>query len=135
MMNQMVSMVGPMAHVGAGPHTGMGMEEGMGMVRQGHALDEELGPGLGRGMGMASREKPVSHMAGMEHAPADMEMEKKRVPGFPQDMWMTMDEAVAKPENYGLAPGWSGAVTGMMTLVRILPPEKYEKIMKLIEQS
>ena len=135
MMNQMVSMVGPMAHVGAGMHTGMGMEEGMGMVRQGHALDEELGPGLGRGMGMTAREKPVSHMAGMEHAPAGMEMDKKRVPGFPQDMWMPMDEAVAKPETYGLAPGWSGAVTGMMTLVRILPPEKYEKIMKLIEQS
>lgn len=135
MMNQMVSMVGPMTHVGPGMHTGMGMEEGMGMVRQGHALDEELGPGLGRGMGMTTREKPVSHMAGMDHASAGMEGEKKRVPGFPQDMWMTMDEAVAKPENYGLAPGWSGAVTGMMTLVRILPPAKYDKIMKLIGQS
>jgi hypothetical protein len=98
MMNQMFSMLGPMAHVGSGMHTGMGMEEGMGMVRQGHALDEELGPGLGRGMGMTEREKPVSHMAGMEHTPAGMEREKKRVPGFPQDMWMTMDE-VAKPET------------------------------------
>lgn len=149
MMNQMVSMVGPMAHGGAGVHTGMGMEEGMGMVRQGQAMDEELGPGLGRGMGMAAREKPVSHMAGMEqaqggnehkpgameHEQSGMEMEKKRVPGFPQDMWMPMDEAVAKPETYGLALGWSGAVTGMMTLVRILPPEKYERIMKLIGQS
>ena len=32
---------------------------------------------------------------------------------------MVMDEAVAKPETYGLAPGWSGALMGMMTLVRV----------------
>ena len=25
-----------------------------------------------------------------------------RVPGYPQDMWMLMDEEVAKPETYGL---------------------------------
>lgn len=134
MMNQMVSMVGPMAHVGSGMHTGMGMEEGMGMIREGHATAEELGPGLGRGMGMTMREKPVSNMVGMDMTGVAA-MDKKRVPGFPQDMWMPMDEAVAKPETYGLAPGWSGAVTGMMTLVRILPPEKYEKITKLMRQK
>lgn len=33
-----------------GMQTGLGMEEGMGMIRQGHALSPELGPGLGRGI-------------------------------------------------------------------------------------
>lgn len=58
--------------------------------------------------------------------------ERKRVPGFPQDMWMPMDESVVKPETYGLAKDWSGAVMGMMTLVRVLPPDIYEKVRSLM---
>lgn len=62
------------------------------------------------------------------------------VPGFPQDAYMesrmmAMDEAVAKPENYGLRPGWSGFMQGMMTFVRILPPDIYDKIMALRRQQ
>jgi manganese oxidase len=64
MMNQMVSMVGPMSHAGHGAQTGKGMEEGMGVVRQGHALSEDLGPGMGRGMGMTSQERNVSNIVG-----------------------------------------------------------------------
>ena len=44
---------------------------------------------------------------------------------------MAMDKEVDKPENYGLPAGWSGFVGGMMTLVRVLPPEQYQKIMAL----
>ncbi len=67
MMNQMVSMVGPMAMShGSGSQTGLGMEEGMGVVRQGHALSEDLGPGLGRGMGMTTAEQTVSHAVGQQ---------------------------------------------------------------------
>jgi manganese oxidase len=59
-----------------------------------------------------------------------------RVPLFPQDAYMespmmAMDKEVEKPETYGLPQGWSGFVGGMMTLVRVLPPEQYEKIMEL----
>ena len=142
MMNQMVSMVGPMAHVGQGMHTGMGMGEGMGMVRKGHALSEELGPGLGRGMGMTTRDKRISNVVGAEnheqhelrssHAVGEGE---KRVPGYPQDMWMPMDDLVAKPETYGMASGWSGATMGMMTTVRVLPPKMYSEVMKLIKEG
>jgi FtsP/CotA-like multicopper oxidase with cupredoxin domain len=53
---------------------------------------------------------------------------KRAVPGYPQEMWMTMDEMYDKPENYGLRKGWSGAMMGMMTLVRVLPPELFDKI-------
>lgn len=134
MMNQMISMVGPMAHGGHGLQTGLGMEEGMGMVRQGNALSPELGPGLGRGMGMTTYEKPVSNLAGQSaehahHTPA------KRVPGYPQDMWMTMDDAVAAPETYGMAPGWTGAMMGMMTVVRVLKPDMYQKVTALMSKA
>ncbi len=61
--------------------------------------------------------------------------EKKKIPGYPQDMWMTMDHIFAKPENYGLRRGWSGALGGMMTIVRVLPPENYDQIMQMIQQK
>jgi hypothetical protein len=44
-------------------------------------------------------------------------------------MWMTMDDAVASPETEGMAPGWTGAMMGMMTVVRVLPPDRYDAIM------
>ena len=63
-----------------------------------------------------------------------------RVPLFPQDAFMegpmmAMDKDVDKPEVYGLPEGWSGFVGGMMTLVRVLPPDKYDKIMDLKAQQ
>jgi manganese oxidase len=152
MMNQMVSMVGPMAHGGNGLHAGGSMPEGMGIPRRGDALAEEKGPVLGRGIGVGSDlERAISNIAtgsvlaqqeGHEgHAAASgdpMEMypkddpEKKKVPGYPQDMWMPEDAPYArKPENYGLRKGWSGAMMGMMTLMRVLPEEVYDKIMDL----
>ena len=40
-----------------------------------------------------------------------------------------MDEPFAdKPECDGLRPGWSGAMMGMMTLVRVLEPAPYDRI-------
>ena len=164
MMNQMVSMVGPMMETGHGMRTGMGMEEGMGMLRQGSAMSEENGPSLGRSIGIgAAHEKPTTNMPlstpaaeampgmtrkmqnmpGMSHnmqnmRGMNMEMENKNpalVPGYPQDMFMPMDEMFAKPETYGLRKGWSGGVMGMMTLVRVLPAELYDKIMELRKQQ
>lgn len=143
MMNQMVSMVGPMSHMGSGLQTGAGMEEGMGMIRQGHALSEELGPALGRGLGeAATRERNVTHMVGQaanqqsghqHHAQSDDSA--KQVPGFPQDMWMVMDEMFVKPETYGLRKDWTAAMMGMMTLVRVVAPELYDEIAELKKQQ
>jgi FtsP/CotA-like multicopper oxidase with cupredoxin domain len=137
MMNQMVSMVGPMSHGGEGMHTG-GMEEGMGMVRAGGATAEELGPALGRSLGHGTeRERATTNMLGRtdsapaagtsqghaHHAPA-----AKRIPGFPQDMWMPMDHLIDKPETYGLRSEWTASMMGMMTLVRVLPPDLFDEI-------
>lgn len=42
---------------------------------------------------------------------------------------MAMDEMVDKPQNFGLPAGWSGFMQGMMTFLRVLPPDKYDEVM------
>jgi len=74
----------------------------------------------------------MAHMDHMSHSTQD----PAQVPGYPQDAFMEspmmeMDKAVEKPETYGLPKGWSGYMGGMMTLVRVMPPEQYEKILAL----
>ena len=140
MMNQMVSMVGPMSHAGHGTQTGGGMEEGMGIVRQDHALSEDLGPKLGRGMGESTQqERNTSNLVGQNqhagHTNMQDEAVKKRVPGYPQDMMMSMDKEVAKPQTYGLPAGWTASMMGMMTLVRVLPPDMYDEMMRRIREG
>jgi hypothetical protein len=73
-----------------------------------------------------------------QHGASPNQEEKKKVPGYPQDemmMMMIMDKSVAKPENNGLAPGWSSMLQGMMSLIRVLPAEKYEKLMADIREG
>ena len=62
------------------------------------------------------------------------------VAGFPQDAFMegplmNMDAMVDKPENFGLPPGWSENMQGMMTFVRVLPPEQYDEVMRRVAQK
>jgi hypothetical protein len=74
----------------------------------------------------------LADSAGLEHVHhAPIAPNANQVPGFPQDAFMDMgmDEAVAKPENNGLPPNWSAMMMGMMTLVRVLPPDLYERVM------
>jgi len=152
MMNQMSSMVGLMSRRN-GLSAGLDMERGMGMLRQGSATSEENGPSLGRGMGVGSTAEqrisnsplkarnPMQHqdmpnMQGMQMGKPDVSKEANSVPGFPQDAFMegpmmAMDQIVDKSENFGLRPGWSGFMAGMMTFVRVLPPDKYDQIMEL----
>ena len=81
----------------------------------------------------------MSQMPGQTNSAMDMypkdDPEKKKIPGYPQDMWMPSDGMFEKPENHGLRKGWSGAMGGMMTLVRVLTPEKYDEIMRLVQQN
>jgi manganese oxidase len=86
MMNQMVSMVGP--------------------IMMSHANTMRTGGGV---------EPPNAGM----------------YPGYPQDMFMVMDDMVAKPETYGLRRGWSAGTMGMMTIIRVLQPDLFEKIQQL----
>ena len=160
MMNQMSSNVGPITRLGQGMQGGASMAEGMGILRDGHATSENKAPSLGRGLGIGSTtdmprangplsqseaEKAMANMPGMDHSHVldqgkmsmpELPKNANQVPLFPQDAYMegpmmAMDKEVEKPETYGLPSGWSGFVGGMMTLVRVLPPEQYEKIMDL----
>ncbi len=160
MMNQMSSVVGPMTRGSNGMPAGLGMEEGMGILREGHATSEDKGPSLGRGMGVGSTrdqtlgngplsapqakhsmdDMPDMQHEGMQMAAPEVAKDANSVPGFPQDAFMegpamAMDKMVEKPENYGLRPGWSGFMQGMMTFLRVLPPEMYDKVMALREQQ
>lgn len=82
----------------------------------------------------------ASSMTDTRMVEADVSKDANSVPGFPQDAFMegpamAMDKMVEKPENYGLRPGWSGFMQGMMTFVRVLKPEQYDKIMSLRERQ
>jgi hypothetical protein len=48
---------------------------------------------------------------------------------------MNMDKLVEKPENLGLRPGWSCFMQGMMTFVRVLPPEQYDQVIAAMKQA
>ncbi|HKS71646.1 MAG TPA: copper oxidase [Terriglobales bacterium] len=154
MMNQMSSMVGPMTRGAGGMPAGLDMERGMGMLRSGNAISPENGPSMGRGMGVGSTDEeatsngPMQEMPGMNHGEhgamrmgaSEVSKDASRVPGFPQDAFMespmmAMDKMVEKPETYGLRAGWSGYMQGMMTFLRVLPPETYDKIAALREQD
>jgi len=142
---------------GVSMNQGMGMLNGT----PGAPMGDDYGPSLGRGLGVGSTDdQPVANtpqspekaqsamqevqhnMPGMQHGGgmnmnADVAKDANRVPGFPQDAYMegpmmAMDEMVDRPENYGLRPGWSGFMQGMMSFVRVLPPDKYDKVMEQI---
>ena len=62
------------------------------------------------------------------------------VPNFPQDAYMegpmmNMDKLVEKPENLGLRPNWSRFMQGMMTFVRVLPPEQYDQVVAAMRDA
>jgi hypothetical protein len=133
MMNQMVSMVGPAMSGGLIPGS---MTSGMGIVTGG-ALSENAGSAFGRTLGTgAEAERPVANTP-FGGSPATFRQPQRGAPndgmfpGYPQDMFMVMDDAVAKPETYGLRPGWSGGTMGMMTIVRVLKPDLFDKIADL----
>jgi hypothetical protein len=134
MMNQMASMVGPMTPQGHGMRPGA-MEAGMGIV-EGAALRRENGPAFGRTLGVgAEPDRAAPNMPLGAQQPTSMQPgradQPPMFPGYPQDMFMVMDDAVAKPETYGLRPTWTAGTMGMMTIVRVLTPEMFDTIRQL----
>jgi FtsP/CotA-like multicopper oxidase with cupredoxin domain len=89
--------------------------------------------------GPMSRHSSMAAMPGM-NMDGEVSKDANRVPGFPQDAYMegpmmAIDDQVKKPENYNLPPGWSGFMQGMMTFVRVLPPDQYDQIMERIQRG
>ncbi len=145
MMNQMSSNAGPMSRMEMGMPADVSMNNGMGMLNgaPGAPMGSDYGPSLGRGMGVGStNDQPVAN--GMQHGgmagAGDIAPDAGRVPGFPQDAYMegpmmANGEVEKRPENYGLRPGWSGFMQGMMTFVRVLPADQYDAVMDQIGQG
>jgi hypothetical protein len=95
-------------------------------------MSSYVGPITRTGTGMAGG----GHMQ-ME---SDVAGNANSVPGFPQDAYMegsmmAMDEMVNKPQNFGLRPGWSGFMQGMMTFLRVLPQQQYDQVMQARDRS
>ncbi len=133
MMNFMSSMAGPMGGAMKGMSAGGNMATGMGMLTRGPALNAEFGGTLGRGLGEnTGTDRAVGNGPGMK----GMDMKDgMSVPGFPQDMSGMADYSAAemkkllKPETRGMRNGWAADVEGLSTLVRVLPPDLYDKVM------
>lgn len=149
MMNFMSSMAGSM---GGGAMKGMpaggSMATGMGMLTRGPALNPELGGTLGRGTGentgtdravgngpMMGAQPGMPAMPGMAGGqPGGHGGAGGAVPGFPQEMSAMVSYSPAelkkllKPETRGMRNGWAADVEGLTTLVRVLPPELYDKV-------
>ena len=60
-----------------------------------------------------------------------------RVPGYPQDMMGMMHKMskndmkkIAKPETEGMRSNWPIGLEAMMTVIRVLPPDLYDAVMK-----
>jgi hypothetical protein len=82
---------------------------------------------------------PMAQMPGMDMAP-DIAANAAAIPNFPQDAYMegpamAIDALVERPENLGLRPGWSGFAMGMMSFVRILPPDRYDEIIARMKRA
>jgi len=144
-----------MTRTSNGVPAGLSMETGMGMLtgEPGVPMGEDYGPSLGRGLGVGStngqprsngpiaKENAEQHMnmhSGTEDG--DIAPNADSVPGFPQDAYMegpmmAMDEMVDRLQNYGLPSGWSGFMQGMMTFVRVLPPEQYDEVMRRVRNA
>ena len=159
MMNEMSSNVGRMTRRVTGMAAGVDMNSGMGMLNgtPGAPLGDDYATSLGRGMGfgsnsdMATTNGPLSQpqaaeadmsmqMSGISSAQPDVAANAGNVPNFPQDAYMegpmmNMDRMVERPENYGLRPGWSQYMQGMMTFVRVLPPDKYDAVLARMQAS
>jgi len=118
-------------------------------------MGDEYGPALGHGLGGVGNDNdtpttngPLSQQMAMDAMPGmdmsgmqgDIAKNANQVPNFPQDAYMegpmmSMDRAVERPENYGLRPGWSGFMQGMMTFVRVLPPDKYDEVIRRMKSA
>ena len=144
MMNHMTVMVGPMGgHNHGGMPAGSNAQTGMGMTQGGSALSRENGASMGRAMGEhTSNERAVRTMQGGDkpgghegHEGHHMGKPGERVPGFPQDM-MDMHGLVSpaelkqltKPQTRGMRRNWFEGIEALHTIVRVLPPELYDKV-------
>lgn len=117
-----------------GPLSAADFDAGMrGMMREMQTGSPEMGP-------MQMRNMMAMDMNAAGRQKREIAPGAGDVPNFPQDAFMegpmmSMDDKVEKPENYGLVPGWSAYMQGMMTFVRVLPPDRYDQIVERMRRA
>lgn len=125
---------------------GLEMRPAIGQPDHGPALGEQFGPSLGRDLGPQTNPDQVERngppVGGGRHGGIDYYDPRWRVPGFPQDM-MDMKamqyseeelEKIRRPETRGMRHNWFIGPNAMMTVVRVLPDELYEKVVSRREE-
>jgi len=156
MMNHMTSMTGPgpMMRGGSGMNMG-GMGTGgmairpidlpaaldaapaIGQPNSGPALSGAFGPSLGRALGPGTSPEHVTRNGMMLGGMGDRYHDPRwNVPGWPQDMaemnetaWgQELPKITSRPETRGMRHNWYIAPAGMMTALRVLPDDLYEKV-------
>ena len=136
-----------------GPSLGRGM--GLGSTTDNSTTNGPLSSGMSRsamaGMPMDGKAGPqpamsplqMQNVMAMDMSPdamkaqhASTSLNANNVPNYPQDAYMEgpmmnmeHDALVERPENFGLRPGWSASMQGMMTFLRVLPPDKYDEVL------
>lgn len=126
-----------------GPHMGRGMGEQT-------AADREVRNGFrptsaqpsdapqGQPSGQAGPHAGHGAMPGMKGMPrmSPPNETAASVPGYPQDMMDMMGmysesdlKRIIKPETRGMREDWYRGVEGLMTVIRVLPPDLYDKVM------
>jgi hypothetical protein len=78
--------------------------------------------------------------ASMKEQMTETSPHANNVLNFPQDAYtegpmMNMDKLVDGPENLGLRPSWSRFMQGMMTFIRVLPPEQYDQAVSAMKNA
>jgi FtsP/CotA-like multicopper oxidase with cupredoxin domain len=149
-MNFMSTMVGPMGgHTVGGMKAGESATGGMGIADGGTALSDSYGPSMGRSMGeQIGMERAIGTgtravgmtMPGMTTSRTGHGAHGggigRKVPGYPQGM-MDMEMSLSseyirklnKRETRGMRADWYTGVQGLMTVVRVLPPDLYDAVM------
>jgi FtsP/CotA-like multicopper oxidase with cupredoxin domain len=151
MMNHMAVMVGPMqGEFRGGMMPGMNAQAGMGMTQGGSALSHDNGPSMGRAMGentgveravptmpldMQPKSEELKGMQGHESGGIHDMKAARKVPGYPADMMdMPMPYSQAdlarlnKNETRGMRRNWFHGIEALHTIVRVLPPDLYDKV-------
>jgi FtsP/CotA-like multicopper oxidase with cupredoxin domain len=119
-----------------GPLANTSLDAGMdGMMAEQMGNHPRLSPEQKRNLNAFDMGEESMKQQSMETSP-----DANNVPNFPQDAYMegpmmNMDKLVEKPENLGLRPGWSRFMQGMMTFVRVLPPEQYDQVIAAMKQA
>jgi len=132
MMNHMVSQVGPIIRQKNDPGFQV---SGYPQIMKGMA-----------GMDMNAMKMPGMKMEGMKDMPQQKSMpDHESMPGMKMDnaagsddysMKMTMEEMrklTGRRETAGMREGWFTGVHGLFTVLRVLPPELFDKVMNTNE--